>query len=397
MAATGSDTAWHLTSLSVSHYNESARWALDRAGVPYTESRWLPLLQRVGVIAAHARSLGRYWKDAKEDDASSKFSTPVLARPDGSLILDSVDVLREMDAVLEERRRHRASVGSAAGELPIPTPLFPDPPGSRRAAVVEGWVALCHGLLGPHTRRIAYYHVLPDPKLYALATTNVGWLQGALARASTSVFQRTLVSALGLSPETTLLSLRVIHAVFDAVADALATEEPDLLDDGSPGDEVSETALPPSPLAVKAALGIDKRCEWQAPVPGARRYRGELDGGVGPWSDDGRWHGNRHRGDGRLFVQRRPFITGSTFTAADLSFSSMASIVLAINEDDGYGAYMAHLSDMRPGMSGIVRHLRAHPAGRHAVRMFQEQRGVRRLPAAGVPPPPPLRRPRARL
>ena len=42
----------HLIHFRFSHYNEKARWALDRAGVPYRDTAVLPLLQVPVVIAA---------------------------------------------------------------------------------------------------------------------------------------------------------------------------------------------------------------------------------------------------------------------------------------------------------------------------------------------------------
>ena len=41
-----------LVTISISHYCEKARWALDRAGLAYEERRHLPALHRVAVKRA---------------------------------------------------------------------------------------------------------------------------------------------------------------------------------------------------------------------------------------------------------------------------------------------------------------------------------------------------------
>ena len=109
-----------LVTITFSHYCEKARWALDRGHVPYLEEGHLPLFA---------------WLPALR--AGKKRTVPSLATGEGA-VADSTDILRWVD-------RH--------GDAP---PLFPaDVP---EAAELEERFDL-H--LGPHTRRIAYHHVLP--------------------------------------------------------------------------------------------------------------------------------------------------------------------------------------------------------------------------------------------
>lgn len=104
-----------------SHYCEKARWALDRAGIAYTERGHMPLFAWVPALLAGG---GR--------------TVPTLVTDDGP-VTDSTEILRWAD------RR---------GDAP---PLFPgDAP---EAAKLEE--DLDHRL-GPHARRLAYSYLLPE-------------------------------------------------------------------------------------------------------------------------------------------------------------------------------------------------------------------------------------------
>lgn len=72
----------------------------------------------------------------------------------------------------------------------------------------------------------------------------------------------------------------------------------------------------------------------------------------------------------------RPYLAGERFTAADLTFSSLAAAVLMPPE---YSAPVPRPEELPAAMASTVRDLRDHPAGRHALRMFREER--RRRPA----------------
>jgi glutathione S-transferase len=87
------------------------------------------------------------------------------------------------------------------------------------------------------------------------------------------------------------------------------------------------------------------------------------------------------------------FIVGSAFSAADLAFASMAVPLLGITSVDGFGGYLPDvLSLSGPGVSanlaefqGLVRQLRTHPAGQHALRMYREFRHPERRAISGLP------------
>src|SRR5687768_1597255 len=77
-----------LTGIAFSHYVEKARWALHRFGVPYRERKVLPLLHFPAVYMVHRGKLGQ------RDQASTRYSTPVLRTPVGRILCDSAEIVR---------------------------------------------------------------------------------------------------------------------------------------------------------------------------------------------------------------------------------------------------------------------------------------------------------------
>jgi glutathione S-transferase len=75
----------------------------------------------------------------------------------------------------------------------------------------------------------------------------------------------------------------------------------------------------------------------------------------------------------------RPFLCGDCFTAADLSFASLAAPVLWPAE---YGITFPPLDEAPAGARDAICRFRAHPAGAFALRLFREHRS----PAADLPP-----------
>ena len=125
-----------LVTISVSHYCEKARWALERAGVPFEEVRHPPVLH-----IAHA------WR------AGGRRTVPVLIDEAGRFN-DSSAILAHLDEGLPEERR-----------------LYPSDPELR--AEVERWEERCDEVLGPHVRRFAYGHLLDHPSTPGLLSEGV--------------------------------------------------------------------------------------------------------------------------------------------------------------------------------------------------------------------------------
>jgi glutathione S-transferase len=67
----------------------------------------------------------------------------------------------------------------------------------------------------------------------------------------------------------------------------------------------------------------------------------------------------------------RPYLCGERFSAADLTFASLAAPMLMPPE---YGVPLPQPDELPAAMSATVRELREHPAGVHALRMFREER-----------------------
>jgi glutathione S-transferase len=244
-----------LITIPFSHFCEKARWALDRAGVRYTEEGHLPVF--------HGRAVRR---------AGGVRQVPVLVTDEG-VIPDSTQILAWADARMEPARR-----------------LFPDDPALR--AEVSRWEDRFDDELGPHARRWGYGKILPD-------------------RAFTTAQMRKNV------PAWEHTALRVVYPF----AAALLRRGLKVSDAGVARSEAKLRALFDD---VSAALG-----------------------------------------DGRRYL------TGDRLTAADVAFAALAGPVLL---PDGYAAWLFSYAEAPSGMRPLVDALRATPAGRHALRVYAEDR-----------------------
>ncbi len=177
-----------LITIRFSHYNERARWALDRARIAYQEEPHLPLFHMPAVF--FATGLGN------KDRVSSPMSTPVLIRSNGEVLRDSGDILRFS-------LKH-------SGE-----DLYP-------SDEVRSLERRFHDRLGPHTRRLTYHHILPMHDLMReLARNNVGGFEAGLFSLGLPVFVLVLRKLLNINPHTTAKSLRIVKEEFEFVSDLL--------------------------------------------------------------------------------------------------------------------------------------------------------------------------------
>jgi glutathione S-transferase len=113
-----------LITIAFSHFCEKARWALDRAGIPYVEDAHLPLFSYLPLLRARA---GR--------------TAPALVTDDGAVLTDSTDILRWCDA-------------RGGGDA-----LFPPDDGGEVAALEDDF----DRRLGPASRRYGYFFLLASP------------------------------------------------------------------------------------------------------------------------------------------------------------------------------------------------------------------------------------------
>ena len=130
-----------LITLSFSHYNEKARWALDRFAVPYEEERHMPFFCSMAVAVA-TRGRG-----GAADRTSSRYSTPVLLMDDGRTLCDSTDIVQF----------------AAQSDLSFFS-------SDEVSALVQHY----GDQLGPYTRLLGYWHALRHPGMIEqLAADNV--------------------------------------------------------------------------------------------------------------------------------------------------------------------------------------------------------------------------------
>ncbi len=175
-----------LVTIPISHYCEKARWALDRAGIPYREERHVQGIHRV---AARRAGGGQ--------------TVPVLVTPEGA-IGESEEILRWVDERIPEERR-----------------LFPSDPGER--AEVEALSRRFDERLGPSGRRFMYVKMLSQPKLM-IRFNDQGvppWEDRAL-RMGWPLAVRFLGRALGIRPGVEVEDEAAVWRELDFAAELLA-------------------------------------------------------------------------------------------------------------------------------------------------------------------------------
>jgi glutathione S-transferase len=196
-----------LITIPISHYCEKARWALERAGIPYREERHVQ-----GVHRIVARRAG------------GKNTVPVLVAPDG-VLGESEDILAWVDARTPPEMR-----------------LFPAEPGAR--AEVEHVSRRLDERLGPTGRRLMYTHMLPARKLM-LSFNNQGvppW-EDRLLRAGWPLIVRYAKRELGIRPGIEVEDEAAVWEEFDFVAGLLADGRPYLCGDRFSAADLTFAAL----------------------------------------------------------------------------------------------------------------------------------------------------------
>jgi glutathione S-transferase len=241
-----------------SHYCDKARWALDRLGVPYVEDAHAPIFH----IPAVRRAGGRR-------------TTPVLVI-EGQVLPDSTDILRWLDA-------HADAPGALLGTTP------------EQAREVLDLEERFDEDLGPHTRRFAYFLVLPRKDVAMAALRGrVPWHEERLASALYPVARKVMERSMRIDRAGFERSIRRIDEELARVSDRLA--------------------------------------------------------------------------DGRRFL------VGEGFTAADLAFAALSAPAVLPPE---YPARLPQLSELPAEGRAHVERWRATPAGRHALRLYRDERRAR--------------------
>ncbi len=223
-APTGTDmirivSGLRLITIPISHYCEKARWALERAGIPFSEE---PHVQGVHRIAARR--------------ASGGVTVPVLLG-EGLVLRDS----REIIAWADER-------------APAPLRLLPSDAAER--AEVQRLCARFDRVLGPAGRRLIYVHMFGQREL-ALEINNHGvpaW-EDRLARRGWPLLQRLISGVLGIRPGIEQADERTVFAELDAVAELLADGRPYLLGERLTAADVTFAAMT-APVTVPPEYGV---------------------------------------------------------------------------------------------------------------------------------------------
>ncbi len=246
---------YRLITIGPSHYCEKARWALDFVGAPYREEKHPPIIHWAWSLSSGG---GR--------------TVPILIVGE-RVIGDSIDILHFLDERVGEGRR-----------------LYPVEPEHR--AEVEALEERFDTRLGPHTRRVAYFYLLPHrPLVMAAVLPEVGTGQRVVFRLGFSFFRWLMRRGMNINPASVDRSIDYVRRVFTEVDEQLA--------------------------------------------------------------------------DGR------EFLVGGTFTAADLSFASLAAPLLLPSQ---YGAPLPLLQQLPETVIGLITEFRSSAAGEFGLRLYREHR-----------------------
>ena len=214
-----------LLTIPISHFCEKARWALDRAGIEYSEERHVQGIHRI--VARRA---------------GGGTTVPVLVTGE-RVLAESEDILRYADERLEDDRK-----------------LFPADPELR-----DEVVGLCRELdrgLGPDGRRLMYALML-EQKGPMLRVNNQGvpawegWAMSALWPLAKRWGRRDL----GIGGDTVRVDAENVRQAFDAIAERRGDGRPYLC-----GERFSAADLTFAALA--AAVIVPPEYGVRLPQPG---------------------------------------------------------------------------------------------------------------------------------
>ena len=178
-----------LLTIPISHYCEKARWALERAGLAYSEERHV---QGVHVFVARRAGGGE--------------TVPVLIADEG--------VFNESEAILRYADRH----------LPKAARLFPA--GDTEVEELCRWL---DGGLGPDGRRLMYRHMLGERgQMLRFNNQGVPGWEGRLLAGAWPLATRLAGRRLALGATSQDDDAASVFAVFDRIAERLSDGRPRL-------------------------------------------------------------------------------------------------------------------------------------------------------------------------
>jgi glutathione S-transferase len=195
-----------LITIPFSHFSEKARWALDRAGLAYTEEPHLPVFN----IPAARRAGGK--------------TLPILVTDEGTFT-DSTDILGYVDR-----------------KAPASRKIWPiDEAARTKAQALED--DFDRGL-GKASRVYVYFHLLPEAqKLAKILGSRMSLTNRTLLRVSMPAFAPLIKKNYKVTEENARRSLDAIHAAFDKADAALAEGGTHLVGDTLTGADITFAAL----------------------------------------------------------------------------------------------------------------------------------------------------------
>jgi glutathione S-transferase len=211
-------SANRLVTIPISHFCEKARWALDRAQIPYAEERHVQ-----GIHVAYALRAGR------------SRTVPVLVSAGGAVIPESAAIVRWVDGQLDPADR-----------------LYPAGAEGIEAANIEAWL---DAGLGPDGRLWMYESTLPliDDLERWIVDGTPRWERVAL-RSGRWALTPFIRRYLGVSGANAVAARTRVDVVFDEVAGMLRDGRPYLCGDRFTAADLAFAALSASVL-IPAAYG----------------------------------------------------------------------------------------------------------------------------------------------
>lgn len=207
-----------LIAIPISHYCEKARWALDRAGVGYSERRHLQLFHRLPVRLAKGNR-----------------TTPVLTTSEGNYC-ESSDILHYCDRFVG-----RASM------------LYPEP---EKADIAAYERELDVGF-GVATRKLFYFAMRSAGRSYFLKINNQGapWWQRVSLQLFYPLATRYAVQHLAITSQSIAQARVEIFAVLASVSERLSDGRPFLFGDQFTAADLTFAALS-APLNFPPNYGV---------------------------------------------------------------------------------------------------------------------------------------------